>query len=434
MGTTAHTAASNMPAGTSPAKAAALSLAQKFAYRPAGPAAAEAVTTAVNDRKRACDGEQASSSKAGSISGSPESTKATAANGVHKTAVQEVTPWTIASAGSSTSAIGKKRKLASSVDAPRSASTSTSTSTTATATAAGSTASASSSASVLPQVPADVLDTAAAAAAFEKSLSDKPLPGQGGDLSERDLLRLELETLHPSWLSVLQKDLKSPHFLKLKRFLWAEGVKSAGEASKTIFPPAREIYSWSRLTPLPNVRVVVLGQDPYHNEGQAHGLCFSVRSNVKTPPSLKNIYKEIKNDYPQFSPPNHGYLGSWARQGVLLINTSMTVRAHQANSHSKKGWEEFTDSVLRAIDARPGPGVVFLAWGQPALKRINATITQKGKKHLVLSSVHPSPLSASRGFFGNAHFRKTNDWLVKQYGDENAAIDWCTLEPESANV
>lgn len=158
-----------------------------------------------------------------------------------------------------------------------------------------------------------------------------------------------------------------------------------------------------------------------------------MRSNVKTPPSLKNIYKEIKTDYPHFTPPNHGYLGSWARQGVLLINTAMTVRAHQANSHSKKGWEEFTDSILRAIDARPGPGVVFLAWGQPALKRINNTISSAGTKHLILSSAHPSPLSASRGFFGNAHFRRTNEWLVEQYGNEEAAVDWCNLEPEESS-
>lgn len=256
--------------------------------------------------------------------------------------------------------------------------------------------------------------------------------------------------------------LRSPYFLKLKRFLWSEGVKNSTIASKNIFPPgqshclrrhleralticlAREIYSWSRHTPLDKVRIVILGQDPYHNDGQAHGLAFSVRDNVKVPPSLKNIYKEIKTDYPDFDIPKHGqvislsygcncsdfcysYLASWADQGVLLLNTSLTVRAHQANSHSKKGWEELTDAILRVIDARPGPGVVFLVWGQPALKRM-AGIDKE--KHLILSSVHPSPLSASRGFFGNQHFKKANEWLREKYGEEGV-IDWTKLEPES---
>ncbi|KAK9893887.1 uracil-DNA glycosylase [Cystobasidium minutum MCA 4210] len=260
---------------------------------------------------------------------------------------------------------------------------------------------------------------------FLDSLSDEATEGKGGPLSHRQLLELEGRTMHPSWLTPLQKEMRKSYFLKLKRFLWTEGVKTAPEVSKNIFPPAGEIYSWSRFTPLDKVRVVILGQDPYHNNGQAHGLAFSVRSNVAVPPSLRNIYKEIKNDYPDFQVPKHGYLGSWARQGVLMLNTSLSVRAHQANSHSNKGWEQFTDSILKTITSRPGPGVVFFAWGNPAQKRTASII----KKHLVLKSVHPSPLSANRGFFGNGHFRKANEWLKENYGEEGM-IDWCTLDPE----
>jgi uracil-DNA glycosylase len=172
---------------------------------------------------------------------------------------------------------------------------------------------------------------------------------------------------------------------------------------------------------------VILGQDPYHNDHQAHGLCFSVRPPTKPPPSLKNVYIALARDYPSFCPPpppNTGLLTPWADAGVLLLNTCLTVQAHQAASHAGKGWEKFTEAVIDIV-AKQSRGVVFLAWGSPALKR---TAKVDKKKHLVLSSVHPSPLSASRGFFDCGHFKKCNEWLEGRYG-VGGGVDW-TLDPK----
>jgi len=180
---------------------------------------------------------------------------------------------------------------------------------------------------------------------------------------------------------------------------------------------------------------VILGQDPYHNANQAHGLCFSVRPPTYPPPSLKNIYKCLKNDYPDFTEPRSGYLlyfalviirllTPWADRGVLLLNACLTVRAHQANSHAGHGWETFTTEVLRAV-SKSTRGVVFLAWGSPAQKRVDSLGLDKSK-HLVLRSVHPSPLSASKGFFECKHFIKTNDWLRTRYGVEGE-VEWDCL-------
>ncbi|PYH47722.1 uracil-DNA glycosylase [Aspergillus saccharolyticus JOP 1030-1] len=234
---------------------------------------------------------------------------------------------------------------------------------------------------------------------------------------QKELLQLEIETLDESWLAQLKDEVVKPEFLALKRFLLKE--KRAGVK---IFPPEEEIYSWSRHTPLHRVKAVVIGQDPYHNHNQAHGLAFSVRPPTPAPPSLVNIYTGIKNDYPNFQrPPNKGgLLTPWAERGVLLLNTCLTVRAHQAASHSNKGWEQFTQKVIDLVTRVRTRGVVFLAWGTPAGKRVTGI---NREKHCVLQSVHPSPLSASRGFFTNQHFKKCNEWLSDRYGPDEI-IDW----------
>lgn len=245
----------------------------------------------------------------------------------------------------------------------------------------------------------------------------------------KGLLKLEIATLHESWLAVLHSQITSPDFLKLKRFLASEAL-----AGKTIYPPSEDVYSWSRHTPLNTVKAVILGQDPYHNVNQAHGLCFSVRPPTKAPPSLKNMYTALKRDYPDFTPPPNGggLLTPWADNGVLLLNTCLTVRAHEANSHAKQGWEAFTQKVIDTVAAKRTKGVVFLAWGAPAQKRCAGI---DGKKHLVLKSVHPSPLSAHRGFMDCGHFKRANEWLTERYG-EDGAINWDSLDvkPEEAGV
>jgi uracil-DNA glycosylase len=180
------------------------------------------------------------------------------------------------------------------------------------------------------------------------------------------------------------------------------------------------------------VKVVILGQDPYHNFNQAHGLCFSTRPPTPAPPSLKNIYIALKKDYPSFSPPpkNGGLLTPWADRGILLLNTCLTVRAHEANSHSGKGWEKFTQKVIELVVQKRTNGVVFLAWGTPAQKSVKGV----SSRHLVLKSVHPSPLSAMKGFFDCGHFKKANEWLKDRYGDEGE-FDWnLNVPPEKAGV
>jgi uracil-DNA glycosylase len=178
----------------------------------------------------------------------------------------------------------------------------------------------------------------------------------------------------------------------------------------------------SRHTPFQTVKVVILGQDPYHNVNQAHGLAFSVRPPTNAPPSLRNMYVCLKNDYPSFVQPprNGGLLTPWAERGVLMLNTCLTVRAHEANSHANRGWERFTQKVIDLVAARRSRGVVFMAWGTPAGKRV---VKVDKKRHLVLSAVHPSPLSAHRGFFNCGHFKMANEWLVQRYG-AGEEIDW----------
>ena len=184
----------------------------------------------------------------------------------------------------------------------------------------------------------------------------------------------------------------------------------------TIYPPADDIFNAFHFTPLEQVKVVILGQDPYHEPGQAHGLCFSVKPDVEVPPSLVNIYKELQDDL-GCRIPNNGYLVKWAKQGVLMLNTVLTVRAHQANSHRGIGWEQFTDAVIRAVDAQDRP-IVFLLWGRPAQMKKSML---HNPKHLILEAPHPSPLSAYRGFFGCKHFSQTNAFLEK---NGLAPIDW----------
>lgn len=240
--------------------------------------------------------------------------------------------------------------------------------------------------------------------------------------NQRELLKLEIEFLHESWLCVLKDELIKPYFLKLKNFLKQE------KQSYTIFPSDQDIYSWSHYTPLNTVKVVILGQDPYHNYNQAHGLCFSVRPPTPPPPSLKNIFIALQKDYPSFNIPKNGLLTPWAKRGVLLLNSSLTVRAHQAGSHSQKGWEEFTSKIIQIVEKRRTGGVVFLAWGSPAAKRVENV---NKNIHLILKSVHPSPLSASKGFFDCGHFKKTNEWLLQKYGPDGI-IDWNCLNTENS--
>lgn len=223
--------------------------------------------------------------------------------------------------------------------------------------------------------------------------------------------------LEDSWKSVLDTEFASPYMATLKAFLLAE--KQAG---KEIYPRGPEYFRALDLTPVERVRVVILGQDPYHGEGQAHGLSFSVRPGVRTPPSLVNIYKELQTDL-GIEPARHGFLEHWAQQGVLLLNSVLTVERSMAASHQGKGWERFTDAVIRAVNAQSHP-VVFLLWGAYAQKKA-AFVDQT--RHLVLKAPHPSPLSAHNGFFGSRPFSQANAFLVSK-GRE--PIDWA-LPPAS---
>ena len=204
------------------------------------------------------------------------------------------------------------------------------------------------------------------------------------------------------WQQPLEVEFKKPYYKDLYKKVLEE------YRSRQIFPNPDDIFNAFHLTPLKDVKVVILGQDPYHNDGQAHGLCFSVKPDVEVPPSLVNIYKELQDDL-GCRIPNNGYLVKWAKQGVLMLNTVLTVRAHQANSHRGIGWEQFTDAVIRAVDAQDRP-IVFLLWGRPAQMKKSML---HNPKHLILEAPHPSPLSAYRGFFGCKHFSQTNEFLEK---------------------
>ena len=209
----------------------------------------------------------------------------------------------------------------------------------------------------------------------------------------------------PAWQEVLGPVKRADFFQQLMARIDAERA-----AGKAIYPPASEVFNALTLTPLENVKVVILGQDPYHGPGQAHGLCFSVQSGVKTPPSLVNIYKELAQDIEGFHIPEHGNLTAWAEQGVLLLNTVLTVEQGKAHSHAKWGWETFTDAVIKSVNDTQH-GVVFLLWGSHAQKKGQNIDTQK---HYVLNAPHPSPLSAHRGFLGCRHFSQTNTLLSQQ--------------------
>ena len=216
--------------------------------------------------------------------------------------------------------------------------------------------------------------------------------------------------LSGEWLEALKDEFHQPYYAKLYKTIMQE------YRTRKIFPPADEIFNAFHLTPLSQVKVVILGQDPYHNDGQAQGLCFSVREDVEIPPSLVNIYQELHDDLGCYIPDN-GNLEKWARQGVLLLNTVLTVRAHQANSHRGIGWEQFTVAAIRVLNDQDRP-IVFLLWGRPA--QMKKTMLNN-PNHLILEAPHPSPLSAFRGFFGCRHFSKTNRFLTENGLDP---IDW----------
>ena len=229
--------------------------------------------------------------------------------------------------------------------------------------------------------------------------------------------------LHQSWREPLADEFAAPSMEALKACLSGDRAKG-----KRIFPMASEWFRALDLTPLDKVRVVILGQDPYHGAGQAHGLCFSVKPGVPPPPSLVNIYKELHTDL-GIARPAHGFLEHWAKQGVLLLNSVLTVEMGLAASHRDRGWEKFTDAIIRLVNARPEP-VVFILWGSYAQKKAAfVDSVDKGGRHLVLKSPHPSPLSAHNGFFGCKHFSKANAFLESQ---GMAPIDWSLPAVEAA--
>ena len=212
------------------------------------------------------------------------------------------------------------------------------------------------------------------------------------------------------WYEVLKEEFESPYFIDIKTFLIEE------KRQHIVFPPSPLIFNAFNLTPFENVKVVILGQDPYHNIGQAHGLAFSVPDGIQKPPSLQNIFKELNQDL-NIPIPMNGNLEKWAKEGVLLLNASLTVRAHEAASHAKIGWQRFTDAAIKALSDKK-QNLVFILWGNYAIAKENLI---DHNKHLILKTVHPSPLSASRGFFGCHHFSKTNEYLINH---NIKPIDW----------
>ena len=213
-----------------------------------------------------------------------------------------------------------------------------------------------------------------------------------------------------SWQPIMAGEIAQPYYVQLQQFVEAE------RREHTVFPPERDVFNALELTPYEQVKVLLLGQDPYHDNNQAHGLCFSVRPGIAPPPSLLNMYKELKNDV-GFRIPNNGYLIKWAEQGILMLNAVLTVRAHEPNSHKNKGWERFTDAIISAVNDKPDL-VVFVLWGGYAQKKLKLIDTSR---HVVIQSAHPSPLSARNGFFGSRPFSKINAALLAA---GVPAIDW----------
>ena len=216
--------------------------------------------------------------------------------------------------------------------------------------------------------------------------------------------------LSDEWQQALEEEFRKPYYKTLFEFVKEEYSKTA------VYPPAEDIFNAMHLTPLSKVKVLILGQDPYHGDRQAHGLSFSVMPKTDIPPSLQNIYQELHDDL-GCTIPNNGYLKKWAEQGVLVLNTVLTVRAHQPNSHQGHGWEHFTDAIIQAVNAQDRP-IVYMLWGKPAQSKIPML---KNPKHLILKAPHPSPLSAYRGFFGCKHFSQANAFLAEN-GQE--VVDW----------
>lgn len=216
--------------------------------------------------------------------------------------------------------------------------------------------------------------------------------------------------INNDWLGAIRDEFQKDYYKELFKFINNE------YRTTTVYPPADDLFNALHLTPLSDVRVVILGQDPYHDDGQAHGLSFSVRPGIKIPPSLGNIYKELQTDLGCYI-PNNGYLEKWAKQGVLMLNAVLTVRAHQPASHQGKGWEQFTDAIIREVNKKDAP-VVYMLWGNFARSKVEML---DNPKHLILESPHPSPFAARKGFFGCKHFSKANDFLVS-HGEK--PIDW----------
>lgn len=250
-------------------------------------------------------------------------------------------------------------------------------------------------------------------AALERRKQAEQKQNAAADPNSVSFANLEQLFVCESWRKLLHNEFSKPYFAALKRFLVQEQKEK-----KQIFPPIPKIFHAFDVCPVENVKVVIIGQDPYHDDGQAEGLCFSVPVGQRIPSSLQNIYKELGDCIPGFKRPSHGHLGAWGAQGVFLLNTGLTVRAHEANSHNNKGWQTFTDAVIAQLSSKR-EGLVFFLWGKHAQDK--EKLINKSKRHTVFKCAHPSGLSAKRGFFGCKHFALANEALVKQ---ALTPIDW----------